>query len=508
MTNDLGGALRDPPYDQWRRARPGTGTFQLVEWALELTANLRTRGSAEQPPKRKRKAADQQMYETLVNALVSALIHRELTRKGSGTQVPLSHQRLGKSGRYRSLAMSRSLPQVVERLAARNWLILKRGTPGTKERVQSTMRATRALAQEIEACGCKLTDFETDPTQELIILKGRKPAERDGRGRLLGAPRLDYSDTRETCRMRSEMQELNAWLASVDIDYVIAGQGVDPTGDRVLRRIFNNGSFEEGGRLFGGFWVEASMKPGLTKPWRGNIRISGAPIVAIDFSSMFLRLLYVEAGFPPPAGDLYADIAGLTTNGASYRDGVKKLISAMYFRDGDLVKAPRGTRLFLPPKLHMRKLVANIKERHAPVAHLLGGDTVGFQLFRKESDIMLETLRLCRESGLVALPVHDAVLVAESRAEDAKRVMLEAFERMTGFKGEVGKPKRPDVGAEELDTIYAPEDLKQPDDDPHEWWKVEATAKEGHRKLAAFMAKDFEADRPITETPDAEGDWV
>jgi hypothetical protein len=506
------GTTNHPPYDQWRRAHPGTGTFQLVEWAIELTADLRTRSNDGRPPKRKRKAADQEMYEALVNALVSALVHRELAKKGGWTQVPLSHSRLGtlprgKGGRYRSLAMSRSLPQVVDLLAVRNWLILKRGTPGTKERIQSTMRATRALVQQMEAYGCKLSDFAIDPAQELIILKGRKPVGRDGRGRSLPAPWLDYVDTRETLRMRAEMQQLNAWLAIVDLDYMMPDQGVDHVGGRTLRRIFNNGTFDEGGRMTGGFWIETTMKPRTTRPWRGHIRISGEPVVVVDFNSMFLRLLYAEAGVQAPAGDLYADIEGLTADGAPHREGAKKLISAMYFKSGDVGRKPKGSRIFLPKKLHVRKLVANIKRRHAPVAHLFGGN-IGFRLFRRESDIMLETLRQCREEGLVALPIHDAVLIAESRADDAKRIMLSAFERVTGFKAEVGKPKRPDEAAEELDTEYAPEDVKQPEDDPYRWDNIVAIEKEGERWLAEIMAKEFEADRPITHSPDADGDWV
>jgi hypothetical protein len=273
------GALRfAPPYDQNRRALSTTATFKLVQDALALTADLRTRG---QPPRRRRKARDQVVYEAVVNALVAALVHRELTKPKGWTRVPLSKQRLGthtkgKRDRYKSPAMSRSLRHVVWELEYRGWLELEPGRPGCTDRDQSRMRASKALAHEIGALGCKLTDFTSDPDQELIILKGRKPPERDGRGRSRPASWIDYNETADTEAMREEMRELNCWLASLDLDYLGDGHGVDPIGGRTMRRIFNNGSFSDGGRLFGGFWDNMPMKkPHTDGPWRGHCSPSG-----------------------------------------------------------------------------------------------------------------------------------------------------------------------------------------------------------------------------------------
>ena len=58
--------------------------------------------------------------------------------------------------------------------------------------------------------------------------------------------------------------------------------------------------FDQGGRLYGGFWQN------LKSCRREHIRIEGEPITVLDYGSMFTRLAYYEVGTVPPEGDLYA----------------------------------------------------------------------------------------------------------------------------------------------------------------------------------------------------------
>jgi hypothetical protein len=386
-------------------------------------------------------------------------------------------------------------------------MFLECGYLGQKERIPSTMRASPWLRRQVQAMGCQLSDFTRDPDQERIILKGRKPEGRDGRGRQFAAPWIDYVDTPETERMRSEMRELNSWLAEADIDCTLTGAGIDPIGDRDLRRVFNNGSWAEGGRLAGGFWSNMSMSPDKGQLWRGHIRIEGEPIVALDFVAMFMRLLYVVAGVQPPSGDLLAGIEGL---GPEHRIGVKRIVYSMLFQEGELTRCPRGARPFLPKGSHIKSLVRSIKKRHDPVADLFGTG-MGMRLFRLESNILLEVLRQCRAAGFVALPVHDAILVAESRAEAAREAMLAGFESVTGFRGEVGEPKRPEAGAAELETMPMPDEVRNLEDDPHELKRVEELMRLDERDLAERYASEFMERQQLDGAmlaPDAEADWI
>ncbi|WP_372642089.1 hypothetical protein [Hyphomicrobium sp.] len=348
----------------------------------------------------------------------------------------------------------------MDALEATRFIHLRVGKMEKKEREPSYMRASKRFAALIEEYQAALNDFYRDAKEPVLVLKDRRPEGRDGRGRALQAQRVDYCDTDETDRMSAELRDINAWLSSADIKYLSNEVRLDCTNNRSLRRIFNNNSFEQGGRLFGGFWQQTTMRLANAvggKPWRGHIRIEGEPVVVIDFSSVLLRLLYVEAGVQPPAGDLYL---GFDNLGSEHRDAIKQVVSAMLFRTSPLSKLPRGTAVLLPKGWGAKRIEKAILKRHALVADTFyaaldrHSTPLGHRLFYRESEILLAALRQCQAEGVVALPVHDAIIVKESNAERASRIMLDAFKAATGFEGQVGEPKRPGEPAALPDTVF------------------------------------------------------
>lgn len=58
----------------------------------------------------------------------------------------------------------------------------------------------------------------------------------------------------------------------------------------------------------------------------------------------------------------------------------------------------------------------------------------GLSLQRTESDILVAVLLKLIARGITALPVHDAVLVARSHGETARRVMEAEARRVTGAR--------------------------------------------------------------------------
>jgi len=62
---------------------------------------------------------------------------------------------------------------------------------------------------------------------------------------------------------------------------------------------------------------------------------------------------------------------------------------------------------------------------------------VGMQLFRKESDILVDVLETLRSEGIVALPIHDAVVVRDNNSHKAKAVMKQVFREHTGITPDV-----------------------------------------------------------------------
>ena len=59
------------------------------------------------------------------------------------------------------------------------------------------------------------------------------------------------------------------------------------------------------------------------------------------------------------------------------------------------------------------------------------------QLFRKESDILVEVLEALRSEGIIALPVHGAVIVMEEYKQTTITIMKKVFKEHTGITPDV-----------------------------------------------------------------------
>lgn len=243
------------------------------------------------------------------------------------------------------------------------------------------------------------------------------------------AATIAFGETANTRQLAGQMRRINEFLHSADIEVTGQNTGLSLGKDgqviapyrRSLRRIFNNANWQHGGRLAGGFWM------GMERAERfERIRIDGERIADVDYRQLFPRLAYVRAGRPQPEGDIY-NVAG----DGSGRDGWKRLMNAMLFADGPLRNWPEGTLQHFPSGTKLREAIEMLAEHHAPIADLFGTG-LGFQLMRIESDMLIGVITHLASLGVTALPLHDAVLVAESKADVAADAMQAAFSMGTG----------------------------------------------------------------------------
>jgi hypothetical protein len=412
---------RDAWFDPWRRPRGTTAKAIVAEVVNELGNYERHFGLR----KRRRRPDDQNTFEESVAAVVSNLMHRELTQTGGKLAVSLSHQVLGRAGRYRSQVLSKVFPELLERMASRemDWLRLKKGEqkPFGLARA-TTIQATPRLLRRMTDRAIGFEDLHRVKGGEVLILKRSKDDAEDA------GDYLDYTDTAETRAFRKEIERINRWLEDAEIDFddfTAPDKAVDPSERRLLR-YFNNGSFEEGGRLFGGFWQ------GLKKrERREGIMIDGEAVVTLDFAQMAPRILYGMVGVSPPEGDIY-QIPGF----GRYREGVKKLFAAAMFSAEAFRRVPQGTRKLLPEDMPVGMMVEQIKTHHRPIAHLLFTG-VGFKEMFRESEILIDALLALIDKGVVALPIHDALVVPYSKLALVRDTMLNVFREHTGVEGQV-----------------------------------------------------------------------
>jgi hypothetical protein len=240
--------------------------------------------------KYRRSAERQQLFEAIIESLVCDAMHHEIEEPGWGVTVTQSRRLLGRKDRYGSAVLSETLPEIIERLTATEWLTFSKGHlgyEGIAKKRRSTIGAGPRLLEAIERDEVRLEDFTRRPGEEVIILKAKK------RHAIEESKAIDYQDDRQTDTFRREVRLINEWLEAADLgcreDRLSEG-GID-TGNRRLRRYFNNGRFDLGGRLFGGFW-QGNDRSGMTRERRRGVTIDGCPTAEVDFAQNSLRIAY------------------------------------------------------------------------------------------------------------------------------------------------------------------------------------------------------------------------
>ena len=210
---------------------------------------------------------------------------------------------------------------------------------------QSAYKAGKRLLDKIDEHKIVADDLTLSADEEIVILK----SARRTRGKLTETHEnrskwIDYADTELSNQYRDEVRKINAYLRHAQIDYD-GGKFIDLTNRR-QRRYFNNESFMEGGRLFGGFWLS-----GFRAKQRKNIVIDGCSVVETDFPAMMPSLAYANQGISLPADFDPYRIPGIDSVGRpgedqprsrDYRTGVKRLVGALMFSEKPLKNWPRG----------------------------------------------------------------------------------------------------------------------------------------------------------------------
>lgn len=376
-----------------------------------------------EPRNRKRTATGKRLFDLQVEALISELVCAELKNPNQGLMVSLSNQILGGKDRYKPKIFSQTLPEIIRKMATpeMGFLTIEKGYANPfvpSKGFRSVIRAGWRIKDRIDSNGLTLNDFSTGLDQELIILKKEKDDLFD-KGKW-----LSYKDTDKTAADRAKLRQINQWLQLADISIInISGSAnVDPS-NRLLRRIFNNSRFDQGGRLFGGFWQNMRKEDR-----QDQILISDMDIVELDYGQIAVGIMYGVVGIIPTFKDAY-EIPGLEGR----REGVKKILNAMTQSKKPLSRFPQGSKKYFKNSiLKISDVSELIKNFHKPIAHLFHTDQ-GMNNQYQESEIMVEVLLKLINKNITALPIHDAILVAEIDASKAKRVMRSVFKSWAGF---------------------------------------------------------------------------
>jgi hypothetical protein len=114
-----------------------------------------------------------------------------------------------------------------------------------------------------------------------------------------------------------------------------------------------------------------------------------------------------------------------------YRDGVKKIFNAMLFNR--VTKFPKETKGLFPRSVKCSDVTEAILQRHPKLKGVLTAFEIGHELQFVESEMMMRVLRECLKHNIIALPVHDSVVVKVSAEKMAEEIMRREFRAFTGF---------------------------------------------------------------------------
>ncbi len=229
---------------------------------------------------------------------------------------------------------------------------------------------------------------------EVVELRGEKDEHAKP------AELLEYDDEEtggRSAQWRQNIHRINHHLASAELaldshDYAPRAGVVDFTNTH-LRRIFNNSDWNQGGRLYGGWWQRI---PSAT---RRHITIGGQPTVEVDYRQLHPTMLYVEGGLPVPA-DTY-NLHGLN------RKKVKTIFNAMlnaanHQEAREAVKNDEALgEMYVP-------YIKSIRKQH-PQIKFYGG--VGLFLQCCDSHMAEQIMLRLIDRGVTVLPVHDSFIV-------------------------------------------------------------------------------------------------
>jgi hypothetical protein len=371
--------------------------------------------------RRRRSVEDSHKFKLAVEAIVCNLVASSLSAPGGLLGVPRDGNVMWPAKRYSTPVYGSHFLTALDLVTDPEIGLAETVTKGFKvdreHRQLTTIVPTLAFLKLLGA-EPSWADLRRDAVSEVLVLRGRKDPKTGI------APTLDYPDTATTRRLRKDVQRLNRYLTAAPL-IVLPPSGpdatpIDPTR-RTVRRIFNNGVWTQGGRLFDGFW---ETMPKAERFDRLRIATAETPegerVINVDFGQLFPSLAYAMCDVQRPDADLY-NIRG----DGRHRDGFKKLLNALLFATQPMTRWPTDTASAFPSGTKLQAVLAEIARYNRPIAHLFGTG-IGFRLMNIESAILLDALFQLYAVGVTALPLHDSILVAASQEIAARDAMQEA----------------------------------------------------------------------------------
>ena len=282
--------------------------------------------------------------------------------------------------------------------------------------------------------------FKPKPKRETIILKA--PSEKP---EMQGETALSkWDDTPASIRMRENLDLINENMLRHWYDLYIADETYDlllkeiaqrrsrskteeehqknkpiNLSNRTLRRVFNRGSFEMGGRFYGGWWQN------IPSAYRTVISINGYRTVEADYSQFHPNILYHLKQAKLTGQDAYERILG-----SEHRDLSKKIFNACLNSSYETNRPPKGMKIS-HTGLTWREIKERLRKAHPQIEYAFFTDQ-GMRLQFYDSQMAELVMLAFAKDKKPILPVHDSFLVLEDDKELLLERMTTAYQQVLG----------------------------------------------------------------------------
>jgi hypothetical protein len=290
--------------------------------------------------------------------------------------------------------------------------------PGRAARFWATPKLVKLAEDQGIHSGNVGEHFAPEPPTNPLVLKDYAT----GRGRYReSGRRIKYERTPETERLERDIKELNEFLA-----------GVELTGGRHegYIRIFNNQSWQKGGRLYSQCQGSYQLMP---EAKRLEMMINGEPVAEIDIKASFLTIYHAKLGMPlGDREDPYAR-AGIARDVAKLWCIASFGASAPKLRwPAEMVKEYQKSTGQDLPKVAKASEVAKAMLRAFPALQKLEEHpNIWADLQFKEAEAVVGTmLILMRRHSVPSLSMHDGIIVPRWKWDLAKDILTGEYRRV------------------------------------------------------------------------------
>jgi hypothetical protein len=267
--------------------------------------------------------------------------------------------------------------------------------------------------------------IQRHPNEELVVLKDTVKIEwktkKDGsREKVKKTINVEYTETANTSRMRQNLRKINSLISKHFIGLCLNDEDVkkiqasrhESRKERIdfsktsLHRSFSNRDFNQGGRLYGGWWQNIPSK------FRKYTWIDNRMTYEFDFKCYQAKLLYAEAGLPIPPGDLYM-VPGFPKEARLFlKEAFQVMMNTPSKRSAELkITSLLMEHSTLQGQYTARDITGTILKEHGAIRGQFFTGNKGLLLQSVDADITEEILLRLLDQDTVCLPIHDSFIV-------------------------------------------------------------------------------------------------